>query len=38
VLRAIDDYIGMTARYAIPRHEELVGPAEMPPLLWEIRR
>ncbi len=30
-LRAIGDYIaGMTDRYAIRRHEELVGPAEMP--------
>jgi dGTPase len=30
-LRTIGDYIaGMTDRYAIRRHEELVGPAEMP--------
>jgi dGTPase len=30
-VRAIGDYIaGMTDRYAIARHEELVGPAEMP--------
>jgi len=31
VLRAIGDYVaGMTDRFAIARHEELVGPAEMP--------
>jgi dGTPase len=30
-LRTIGDYIaGMTDRYAIRRHEELVGPAQMP--------
>jgi dGTPase len=30
-LRTIGDYIaGMTDRYAIARHEALVGPAEMP--------
>jgi dGTPase len=30
-LRTIGDYVaGMTDRYAIARHEELVGPAEMP--------
>jgi dGTPase len=31
ILRAIGDYVaGMTDRYAIARHEELVGPAGMP--------
>jgi len=31
ILRTVGDYIaGMTDRYAIARHEELVGPAEMP--------